>query len=71
MHLRGASGVPEEIRTQLRLRVQATAMRALTMVADLLSVRGALEKACIDAVPFKGASLATIAVRRCRPSAVV
>ena len=60
-HLRGASGVPEEIRTELRLRVQAAATRALTMVADLLSVRGALEKAYIDAVPFKGASLATIA----------
>lgn len=60
-HLRGASGIPNEIRTELMLRVQANVTRALTMVADLLSVRDALEKACIDAVPFKGPSLAALA----------
>src|SRR5262245_44916102 len=66
----GASEVPLVIRKELKVRTTEIAFDSLAMSEQLLNLLQEFDKAGIDAVPFKGPTLATLAYGdvRLRPS---
>ena len=56
----GPDSVPTEISASLRLAAEQSAVQSLRLAGDLIAVASALSTAAVEAIPFKGPTLAAL-----------
>jgi hypothetical protein len=56
----GPGSVPTEVSASLRVAAQQSAVQSLRLAGDLVAVASALSRAAVDAIPFKGPTLAAL-----------